>query len=263
MQGWDNVLTRLTITMKNESDIKLNYNISSLLHGALIEKIDPEYSDILHQSTIKPFSQYSEFDGNTIKWTINSLNEEATTRIGKMMLNDEGDSIFLTHKNLSLKILEKGFVKKSYDELLDETYFKDGSRFINLQFVTPTAFKSQGNFVFFPELRHIFQSLISKYDYCSKDSAIGSEELLEHITTNSVMTRYNLRSTYFHLEGIKVPSFMGWITIKINGPQAMVNLANLLFAFGEYSGVGVKNALGMGGIRLLRESSKGGRVRND
>ena len=249
--------------MINESDIKLNYNISSLLHGALFEKIDSEYSEILHRSTIKPFSQYCEFDGNSIIWTINSLNEEVSNRINKKLLHNKDETVFIKHKNLNLKIIDKELLETSYDEILDEYYFKDRSRFINVQFFTPTAFKSQGNFVFFPELRHIYQSLMNKYDYCSEDSTIGNEEVLDHLVSNSVMTRYNLRSTYFHLEGIKIPSFLGWITIKINGPQALVNLANTLFAFGEYSGVGVKTALGMGGLRLIKASDRGGRARND
>lgn len=251
------MLTRLTITMKNESDIKLNYNISSLLHGALIERIDSEYSNILHQSSLKPFSQYCEFVGDKIIWTIHSLNEEAATQITKVLFGNKDESLFINHKNLNLKVENKQFAELTYDEILDKNYFKDGSRFINIQFITPTAFKSQGNFIFFPELRHIYQSLMNKYNSFARDSEVGDEEVLDHLTANSVMTRYNLRSTYFHLEGIKVPSFMGWITIKVNGPQTLVNLGNLLFSYGEYSGVGVKSALGMGGMRLNKLSGKG------
>lgn len=41
---------------------------------------------------------------------------------------------------------------------------------------------------------------------------------------------------------------MGKITIKIRGTQTMTNFANMLFKFGNYSGVGIKTSIGMGAI---------------
>lgn len=68
--------------------------------------------------------------------------------------------------------------------------------------------------------------------------------------------RYNLRSVSFSLEGVKIPAFMGDITIKMNGTQTMANFARMLFLFGTYAGVGIKTSLGMGSIQLIQR--KGG-----
>lgn len=65
--------------------------------------------------------------------------------------------------------------------------------------------------------------------------------------------RYDLKSTTFSLEGVKIPSFIGKITIKITGTQTMANFAHMLFEFGEYAGVGIKTALGMGYVKMLKE----------
>ena len=62
-----------------------------------------------------------------------------------------------------------------------------------------------------------------------------------------------MRSTRFHLEGVTIPSFIGEVTIKITGPQMMVNLANMLAAFGEYAGIGIKTSIGMGAVEINRE----------
>ena len=73
---------------------------------------------------------------------------------------------------------------------------------------------------------------MNKFDkVASKDSSVySSQKVLEHLTDHSHITRYQLKSTAFHLEGVRIPSFIGDITVKVTGPQAMVNLSNHLFA---------------------------------
>ena len=39
----------------------------------------------------------------------------------------------------------------------------------------------------------------------------------------------------------------------------MTNLAQMLFRFGEYSGIGIKTALGMGAVKMLSEEEMRGR----
>ena len=58
------------------------------------------------------------------------------------------------------------------------------------------------------------------------------------------------------MEGIRIPAFLGTVTLKIDGPQQMVNLIHLLLRFGEFSGVGIKCAMGMGAIELLEKKEQ-------
>lgn len=137
-------------------------------------------------------------------------------------------------------------------ELINQFYFEDGERYIKIQFQTPTAFKRQGNYEFYPDLQLIYQSLMNKYDLASTDDMVKSDELLEELLEYSRIIQYNLRSCYFPMGRAKIPAFMGTMTVKITGPQGMVNFANMLFQFGTYSGVGIKTAIGMGSIEILR-----------
>jgi CRISPR/Cas system endoribonuclease Cas6 (RAMP superfamily) len=43
---------------------------------------------------------------------------------------------------------------------------------------------------------------------------------------------------------------MGKITLVVNGPDQLARLAGAMLSFAEYSGVGIKTALGMGGVRI-------------
>jgi len=136
----------------------------------------------------------------------------------------------------------------SYQNLVKESYLKDGGRRLKVTFLTPTSFKQDGRYVIFPTVRLIFQSLMMKFDKSSSDMEVFGKDILETFENYTEITMYKLRSTYFHLDGTKIPAFIGDITITVKGPAQLVNLANLLLKFGTYSGVGIKTGIGMGGI---------------
>ena len=167
----DYMLGRLEVMFENPENRKSNYNISSLFQGVMMESIDRNYAEILHHNGLKPYSQHVEFGPKVIKWVINTLDKEAKEGIINPLLNDL-ESVTLKHKDLTLKVIEKNVSIKSYDQLLNEKYFSDGSPNIELQFITPAAFKSQGEYVFYPDLRLIYQSLMNKFDNSSIDSTI-------------------------------------------------------------------------------------------
>ena len=103
---------------------------------------------------------------------------------------------------------------------------------------------------------------MKKYDQASTENSIFSEELLDHYSKYASIVRYRLQSATFFLEGVKVPGFKGDITIKINGPQQMINMAWMLAKFGEYSGVGIKTGIGMGAMRITDPYQRGKGVEN-
>lgn len=224
---------------------------TSLFHGVLMEKVNYEYGEILHISELKPFHQYLIKKEEKLFWIINTLNKEAYDNIIIPLLEEDFKSIKIKHKNLTLNIVSKSVSQILEDELIEKTYLSECGDYISINFLTPTAFKSGGKYIFYPDLRLIYQSLIKKYDSYADATKIGSKEVIEQLTENSQITFYSLRSTTFSIKG-NINSFIGTITIKISGPQIMKNLVHLLFEFGEFSGVGIKCALGMGAINIKK-----------
>lgn len=244
------MLSRLQIILEKPKDSHLNFNISSLLQGVIMEQISYEFALELHNGSRQPYSQYVELNKDRIIWNIQTLTQTAYEQIIVPMMQETVQSIYLRHKDMELAIQGKRLEQCSYDQLRKERYFTDGSRIQTIQFVSPTAFKSQGEYIFYPSVHFLFQSLMMKYDACSDDADLFGSEVMEHFEENVKVIRYKLRSYSFQLEGTRIPSFLGEITIKINGPQALVNLADYLLAFGEYSGVGIKCGIGMGAYKL-------------
>ena len=250
------MIARLTMKLGCCLETSLSYQMSSLFHGFLLEQVDYEYGMYLHQSNLKPFSQYLLLHKDEAFWVINAFNQEAYEQIIVPMLQDELQEIYLKHRDINLPIIEKTYEMLDVDALMEQTVCSTCSRYLNIRFATPTAFKSDGEYVFYPTVRHIFNSLIQKFDAMNEQLEIYTPELLNDIEGNLKISRYNLRSTYFSLEGVKIPAFVGEITVKVRGPQPLVNIVHLLAQFGEYAGVGIKTAMGMGRIEIVERGEQ-------
>ena len=52
------MLQKIVVQCKYGGEQKANYNWGSLFHGVLLQALPPEIADTLHQSRLRPFSQY-------------------------------------------------------------------------------------------------------------------------------------------------------------------------------------------------------------
>ena len=228
---------------------ELHTNMSSLLHGFLMNNINGDYADRMHMSALRPYSQYINRNSDIWQWVISTLTYEAEENIIKPL--SQIQQAELEHNGMLLRFSEQNITKTSFDELFVRNYISGKvSRIVTMKFITPAAFKSNGRYINYPTLKLIFSSLINKYDSSSTTTSLYDDKLMDELLENTEIIGYNLRSTLFHLEGVKIPSFLGSIKIKVGGSSNMVSLVNMLAEFAQYSGVGIKCSLGMGGIGL-------------
>ena len=240
----------LTLTMTGDADKRHGAYIASLLQGVIMTQIDPAYARRLHESSIHPYSQFVVEEEGKIQWHVHALTKEAETEILGPLMDPSFSEVELLHRKETLLIKEKLQKKESYEDLIQGYYLGDCSRNINLQIRTPMAFKQSGKYCIFPTPRLIFQSLMLRFDACSPDSTIFTPELLEEFETLTEIADYRLHSVRFSMEGVRIPSFMGDLRIRIHGPQQMANVAWMLAKFGEYSGIGIKTGMGMGAVQI-------------
>lgn len=253
------MIAKVIIRLKNDINTPISYQMSSLFHGFIMQNIAPKYGEKMHESVLKPFSQHLELNGDACQWIINALNQEAYTNVIKPILDEKISTVYLENRDKHVKIQSKELIVSDIDSIMEDTVFSHCPRNMTIKFLTPTAFKSNGEYIFYPTIKNIFGSLIRKYDAANKTTQIYTPELLTDIEDNIKITRYNLKSTFFSLEGVKIPAFIGEITINISGSQQLVNLVHLLVKFGEYSGVGIKSALGMGSIKIIEREKQDAR----
>jgi CRISPR-associated endoribonuclease Cas6 len=100
---------------------------------------------------------------------------------------------------------------------------------------------------------------MNKYSASAEDELeMFDEETLEQLAAYSEIYQYRLKSTYFPVEGIRIPSYKGEMTLRLHGTDTLARYVRFLLRFGEYSGIGIKTAMGMGAIRVTE-----GRTRDD
>ena len=205
-------------------------------HGFLMEQLDSDYVDYLHQQQTNPYATKVIQGREDTQWVVHLLTDD---------LEDKVFMTLLKIKEVSLNDLPKLSVEKVEIQELgaDQTYF-------SIIFETPTGFKSQGSYVIFPSMRLIFQSLMQKYGRLVENQPEIEEDTLDYLSEHSSITNYRLETSYFRVHGQRIPAFRGRLTFKVQGAQTLKAYVRMLLTFGEYSGLGMKTSLGMGGIKL-------------
>ena len=223
--------------------------------GVLMELIDPEYATYLHHLPFNPYSQFviGDDSADMLRWRICALNSTAASQLLRALLG--ASSINLRARGLAFDVekisTEQVPLKALTDMIHESSDFK-----VSIRFLTPTSFKSKGEYVIVPSPRLIFQNLLMRYEQVYSGSKEIDFETVEYLDSHTRISSYGLRSRYFsHIgrTGKKIPAFVGGITLSFSGPQTAIGLANMLLAFGSYSGVGVKTSMGMGAMEIVKK----------
>ncbi len=247
----------IDVPLSLPEDANPSYNWGSVLHGMLMERFSDDEKEAFHTQGLKPLSQYIMIDRNKkATWRICGLTDSVESKLKEIFDGDfNSKGWILKQKNLEIKA--EGSIKmieKSYACIAEESFTESlCSRYTRLIFNTPSSLKKDGANVIFPTTELIIKSLFTKWDAFSKGLRLTDKEICEQLYNNTCIAGYNLKSTKFELEGTKIPSFIGKIDIRISGPDALARLVRMLFEYSRFCGIGVKTALGMGGVEIEQQ----------
>ncbi len=229
-----------------------NYNISSILHGIIMEFIPSDYATFLHTEKTLPYSINITNYKDKLLWTINTLSEEAYNLIIKNLENIT--EIYMKQKRKTVKVKKISLTNTTYNKLIQDNYYN--KEYIQKEYTiyvqTPLSFKSSNNYVILPEPYLFFRSIMRRFDYFSKTDKIFDQDTLEYLNKTIKIRKYKIRSSIMHLHKYKIPGLLGEITITVNSNDMIKKLIGLLLLYSEYSGVGIKTALGMGSVSLIK-----------
>lgn len=247
------MISKFNIDINLPKEFKTN-NLGSLFHGALMENLSPEMTSLLHQSTgYSPLKQrlILEKHKSFVTWEIVSFLPTLSTEILNFFetsntLHLKQHDIVINLESLIVEDIDlNSWIKNFWTRI-------DYPKFVTIQILSPISFKSDGSYKIFPDIRKFFRSLMLNFDAFFQEYKMYDLDTLDFIEKNVTIVDYNLRSTKFHLEGVKIPSFTGKLTFRINGTLPIMQLVHFLLAFGELSGVGIKTSLGMGKFKVIK-----------
>lgn len=253
------MLAQLKLELENHI---VNYRMSSNLQGVIFENTASDFVEEMHKSQLHPYSQCVINENGKTVWYVRTMTREAYEKIIIPLLSDKFQRIVIKDGQVNSNITRKTLVTEDREELMKEFYQVKGASYVNLEFQTATAFRQRGKNVIFPDMKLLYQSLMNKYSASSETLEMSDDETLDLLVTNSEIVQYHLQSVKFPMEGILIPGFKGSIAIRLGGTDMMKRYARLLFRFGEYSGVGMKTARGMGAINRIEWRGKSGRTKD-
>jgi CRISPR-associated endoribonuclease Cas6 len=244
------VLARIKLSLVSDRNhLAPNYSWAYTLYGALMEKLDPGLAELLHKDEQGFISQFLTIEKDKYHWYITlfwEVKDALLTTISKI------DSYYLEKFNTLLKVDDIELCQTFEEQEYCRKYLvvDKSTGYATINFLSPCSFKTAGEYAVLPSKELILQSCINKFNLLSRSFKLMDEGAIHDILEHCRIVRFNLRSSTYTLKNIKVPSFIGTMTISARGPEALLRLFHLIVAFGAYSGIGIKTALGMGGCSV-------------
>lgn len=229
-------------------------SLGPLLQGALMEHVGSDYAAWLHAQPFNPYSQRCAVDKRSglLVWRIAALDDEAMRQI--LLPLQAASSFELRGAGVTLEVRGRSFASHSLKSVTDQIA-SNGAKGARIEFVSPAAFKSGGEYVVMPSIRLMFQNLLMRYGQAYGQDHEADQDTVDFIEQNVQVRSYNLCTRRFdHVDRRHgVTGFVGELelAIKKGAPQPLTGLVHMLLRFGEFSGVGIKTSMGMGGMRCL------------
>lgn len=230
--------------------IKVHPEMGSVFHGAVMERISADSAELYHHMTLRPYSQavYWDAERRLPVWRLGFLTDEAYERIFQPISSCH--SLHLKQKGIDVQLGKFTIIKETDYEKLAKQYIRQetvpGGAVWHIR--TVMSFKKDGRYVILPDIRLIYQSLLQRWNTFSPETRLEEDGLLDQMMNHCQLTRYQLRSQTFSVNGSTIYGCSGQMHYRFLGFDMLKRIQGILTAFAPYAGVGVKTALGMGSV---------------
>lgn len=217
------------------------------IYSCLLSLLPEEYVEQLHEQRETPISQCLYKEKADTLWRISLLDDTAVSVVSPILSSLDSLSLAIGKIDLD-KLQEKAF---SAEELIGTARAIESDRYFSLCFLSPTAFKQGGRYTVLPEKELILQSLMKKWNAAFPSYPLEDADAFQMLAEGIRISDFNLRTTRFSLKDNKIPGFIGTMSLDTHLSAPLLEIWKLLISFAPYSGLGIKTALGMGGIKLF------------
>ena len=213
------------------------------IHGAAMKAVPTEYAEKMHEKTYHPFSIFTvPYEGGFII-RASALCDEAKCITDSLA----GKNTFRIYGlNEALAVTGTDPASPLDAKTVGEHLKGRGCR---ITFVTPAMIKTCGKPSAKPDIPAYFKSVINKYN-AFENADISYDDFIAAFN-NAIIDNYELRSVKYNVTGHIFPGMMGFCDIIFPKDSGQAALLKQVIAYGTYSGVGGKTAMGMGGITVV------------
>lgn len=244
------MLTKIKLHLLAPKGVRPSAHWGSLLHGALMRSMPPSVSDVLHDgSGMRPYSQYVEpLNASSAIWQIGLFGEGTETVCERL---PELKEVFLKGRG-TVRIENAVIEQVSKRDFIAETEEGTNGRKCQytVHFITPCGQKSMGAYLSVPSIRLLLENLYSRVLCHLPDAQSVLPDALEQIVGRIQVVKYQLSSTAYYMERVRIPGFDGTMQLRLDADLELTLIFNLMVRLAEYTGIGIKTALGMGAVRV-------------
>ncbi|MGB3509045.1 MAG: CRISPR system precrRNA processing endoribonuclease RAMP protein Cas6 [Microcoleaceae cyanobacterium] len=117
----------------------------------------------------------------------------------------------------------------------------------NLRFITPTAFAQKHLQLPLPIPELMFRSWLNSWNYFAP-VYLGADELIGYLREAIALKHHRIQTRSFQIHKGFVNGFVGEVKLQVlrRSDFLLVNVANLLVNYSQFTGTGMKTRLGMG-----------------
>lgn len=246
------MIRTLEIKLAAPEGERLPQSACSLLHGVLMQNIDSTYADLLHQQSLRPYSQYLYFDKerNGLYWRLTALDELADNELLGAAYALPG-AVFLQQKQMEIKLVSKTFLPATSYAAIAEKCFAHplSGRYLHFDFVTSTSFKSDGQYAIYPQQLLLFKSLVRRWNTFADKERLDAQGLVQNLAAETFVAAYRLSLQPYSVDGVRISAFRGNYVLGLKNNIMSNRIIAMLGEYSNYSGIGIKTALGMGAVR--------------
>lgn len=246
------MIRSLEIRLAAPTGAKLTQSACSLLHGVLMEHIDSTYAELLHQQSLRPYSQYLYFDKERagVYWRLTSLNKQADDELLGAAFSLPA-TVYLKKKQMEVQLVSKEYLPEtSYAAIAEKCFAQPlAGKYLSCNFLTSCSFKSEGQYVIFPQPQFLLGSLIKRWNSFADKERLDALGLAQDLAQETFVADYKLSLRSFSVDSARIPAFRGLYVLGMKNNVMCNRIIAMLGEYANYSGIGIKTALGMGAVK--------------
>lgn len=219
------------------------------LYAWLLSQIPAQEGERLHEQGMRPVSQHLWHHPKTqeSRWTVNLLDDEAVELFLPILEREKTARLHAGELAFSSCEVER---LDSPAALIRRAQALPCENRFPLELRTPTSFKQEGRYVIFPQESLILQSLIARWGMSFPDMPLDDPDAVQAILRGLHIVDYRLQTLRHPLKQTRIPSFVGRVILEARLPAPLMDVWKALYSFAPYAGLGIKTALGMGGVGI-------------
>lgn len=215
------------------------------LYSALLSYLSPAFATQLHENQRTPIRQYLRPTEYGAMWNITALDAQSYTELERCFSTQQHFILRKFHTQLQVRNIKKTTIP-SIEALF--ALVTESSHIHQLHFQTPTAFHSKKTYVVLPQPLLILQSISRTWEKFICPIEDTENRGLQTLAEAALCTKLDVHTTSYPLKTATVPGVVGSMTIKNCATGFHQLWLDALLYLAQFTGVGIKTALGMGGV---------------